>query len=146
MTDRIDEAFLGRVYRTTAVVAALLALAAMSCCPWRTTVNLVVGVVLGAAFLAILAHSTRGMVRPGAGEKRARRVRAALQIGKFAGAGGAMYLLVRLNYLDGVALAIGYSLPTTILLLKLVGQLLTRGPKQPQSPGPAADPGVARED
>jgi len=144
MTDRIDDAFLARVYRTTAVVAALMVLATLSRYPWRTTVSLVVGVALGLLFLALIAHGTRPMLQPDQAGRGGRRARLVLQVGKFAVAGGAMYLLARLDYLDGAALAIGYGLPTTILLLKLVGQMLTRG--QPQDANTAGGPAVTREE
>lgn len=117
----LDENFIRRVYRTSAIVAVIFAVAAwsrwgLSCC-----LGLAAGVVIDLACLWTIEFGVRRFIRPG--------VRDYKQLLLFAGGMYpalivALWGVVHFRWVNVLALAAGIMLPNAVIVLKVLGRNL----------------------
>jgi hypothetical protein len=124
----LDEAFLERLYRTTALVGVIVAALVAGRLGWRVGAGFLMGAALGLGSLRSLEWLVRRMTRPGAS---ARKFTAAALL-KIPAMGLAVGLVV---WLAGgelpvlVAVGAGVALLPAVIVLKLLGRWLA-GPKE----------------
>ena len=116
----IDEAFIGRVYRTSAWVisAVLLALWAYALAP-RIILGVLAGYLLSALSLASLSLVITRTFGPGNARVKAKYAGAAVL--KYLVMGGIIYVVVATDYLSLPGLVAGFASVQAIMVLKVLG-------------------------
>ena len=120
MNDQQQGNFVRRVYCTTAVLVAVVSLGLIIARQW----NFMSGFVAGAAIAAMMLYSvvllsatmTRRAQGSGSPVALGRKV-AALLVGKYAVAIGALYVLIAFTQVSVVGIAVGYGTQLVVLLV-----------------------------
>jgi hypothetical protein len=125
---RLDADFLKRVYVTSTAVFALMLL--MCLAAWRTlpaVTGLTAGFVIG---LSPFLYWQWVITRAFSGSPRGLLI-ALLKYGllKFPVLGVALYFSVKWNFFDPLALLAGMVVVETVVVLKVVGQIVSRRPR-----------------
>ena len=129
----IDEGFIGRVYKTSALVCAFVLLALMA---YKVAPGIVVGVLIG-YFVAVLSLALLELVinRPLGPEKPAMKARyAVIAVLKYAVIGAVIYTLVRTDYVSLAGFAAGFTILTVVIALKALGAIIIQGQSQKGRP------------
>lgn len=129
----IDERFVGRVYKTSALVFAfvLLALMAYSVAPafaWGFLVGYFVAVLWLASLELVVNRAFT------AGTRRTKARYGAVAILKFAAVAGIIYGVVRTDHVSLPGFVVGFSLIHAVIALKAVGAVVMEGQSQKGRP------------
>jgi hypothetical protein len=118
----LDDAFLARTYRTTAVVAGIVFVWVACLQPAKAALNFALGAALSLALLRVTELSVKGAF--GGVLRRGRWAATAAHIAKFGFVGVGFWALFRFDLATPEWLAAGYSLLLAVVALKVAGALL----------------------
>jgi hypothetical protein len=120
--------FIHRVYRTTAVVSLIVALALLGYFGWVGAANYLLGALIGIALMWMLERTVdvgiRAAVRDGKAGRSGGAVIVGINVAKYMVIAVGLYLLVANNAVRVWFLLAGYGTIYAVIALKMVGRLL----------------------
>jgi hypothetical protein len=119
-----DAGFIGRVYKTSAVVAAIFALPIAGYFGWLSAANFALGVALGLALLRLLELSADRII--GTNKQRAKAVLGLIGAAKYIAVAAGLYALAATGCMRPLFLVAGYALTHLVIALKCVGRLMVQ--------------------
>lgn len=136
-----EAGFIGRVYKTTAVVSVIFALPIAGYFGSLSVINFALGVALGLALLRLLELTTERAIK--VGERRAPTMLALLAACKYIVIAAGFYALAVNGWMRPIFLAGGYALTHLVIVLKVVGRAMVKRwagelPEGPPSAGAAS--------
>ncbi|MDQ2730213.1 MAG: hypothetical protein M3Y56_01020 [Armatimonadota bacterium] len=117
----LDEKFIHRVYRTSLIVGAILALGVWGRWGFQFGLGLAAGVLIDLACLWTIEFGVRRFIRPGTKDYRPLLLLAG---GMYPALLVALWILVQSPWVNVPALAAGVTLPNAVIVLKVVGRNL----------------------
>lgn len=120
--------FIHRVYRTTAVVSLIVALALLGYFGWVSAASYVLGALIGIALMWVLERTVDAGIRAAVRDGKARgpggAVIVGINIAKYIVIAVGLYLLVTNSAVRIWFLLAGYGTIYAVIALKMVGRLL----------------------